>query len=124
MVVKNTALYNFYAASVVSKASLHKAELSPLNFLRFGLRKQSAQKYVTLYLPAYTASQLLRTDVLVLHEMLIQIRQHFQAAVNEVYQIHHMFNAILAANPIGIQRPAGLLFIIVGLNGPTHLVQL
>ena len=43
------------------------------------------------------ASQLLRTGVLVLCKMLVQIRQHFQAAVNEVYQIHHVFNAILGS---------------------------
>ena len=60
------------------------------------------------------ASQLLRTGVLVLCKMLVQIRQHFQAAVNEVYPIHHMFNALLAANPVGIQRPEGLLLIVVG----------
>lgn len=70
------------------------------------------------------ASQLLRTGVLVLCKMLVQIRQHFQAAVNEVYQIHHVFNAILVANPVGIQRPEGLLLIIVGFDGLTQLVQL
>ena len=80
--------------------------------------------YLTLYLPAYMASQLLWTGVLVLSKMIVQIRQHFQAAVNEVYQIHHVFNAILAANPVGIQRPEGLLFIVVGFDGPTQLVQL
>lgn len=81
-------------------------------------------KNFTLYLPSYMASQFLQTGVLVLRKMLGQIWQYFQAVVNEVYQVHHRFNVILAANPIGIQRPAGLLFIIVGLNGPTHLVQL
>lgn len=89
-----------------------------------GLSDQSAKKYFTLYLPVYMASQLLRTGVLVLCKMLVQIRQHFQAAVNEVYQIHHVFNAILVANPVGIQRPEGLLLIIVGFDGPTQLVQL
>lgn len=68
------------------------------------------------------ALQLLRADVLVLRKLFIQIRQHFQAAVNEVYQIHHMFNAILTANPVGIQRPEALLFIVVGLDGPAQLV--
>ena len=82
-----------------------RPELSPLDFLRFGLSDQSAKKYFTLYLPAYMASQLLRTGVLVLCKMLVQIRQHFQAAVNEVYQIHHVFNAILVANPVGVQQP-------------------
>ena len=77
-----------------------------------------------LYLPAYMASQLLRTGVLVLHKMFVQIRQHFQTAVNEIYQTHHVFNAILAANPVGIQRPEGLLLIVVGFDGPTQLVQL
>ena len=93
----SSALYNFYATSEVDEAS---------------------------YLPAYMASQLLRTGVLVLCKMLVQIRQHFQAAVNEVYQIHHVFNALLAANPVGIQRPEGLLLIVVGFDGPTQLVQL
>ena len=97
-------------------------ELSPLDFCGLGLRDQSAQKYFTLYLPAYMASQLLRTDVLVLCKMLVQIRQYFQAAVNEFYQIYHMFNAILTANPVGIQQPEGLLLIVVGFNGPTQPV--
>ena len=70
------------------------------------------------------ASQLLWTGVLVLRKMLVQIRQHFQAAVNEVYQVHPMFNTILAANPVGIQRPEGLLFIVIGFDGPAQLVQL
>lgn len=69
------------------------------------------------------ASQILRAGVLVLRKTLVQIRQHFQAAVNDVYQIHHMFNAISAANPVGIQRPEGLLLIVVGFDGPTQLVQ-
>jgi hypothetical protein len=56
--------------------------------------------------------------------MLVQIRQHFQAAVNEVYQVHPMFNTILVANPLSIQRPEGLLFIVIGLDGQTQLVQL
>ena len=91
-------------------------------FTGLALRDQSAPKYFTLYLPAYMTSQLLRADVLVHREMLVQIRQHFQAAVNKVYQIRHMFNAIFAANPVGIQRPEVLLFIVVGLDGPAQLV--
>ena len=35
-----------------------------------------------------------------------------------------MFNVLLAANPVGIQRPEGLLLIVVGFDGPTQLVQL
>lgn len=70
------------------------------------------------------ALPLLWADVLVLCKMLVQIRRHFQAAVNEVYQVHHMFNAILTANPVGIQRPEGLLLIVVGFDGLTQLVQL
>ena len=65
------------------------------------------------------ASQLLWTGVLVLRKMLVQIRHHFQVAVNEVYQIYHVFNAILAANPVGIQRLEGLLLIVVAFDGPT-----
>lgn len=70
------------------------------------------------------ASQLLRTGIFVLGKMLVQIRQHFQAAVNEIHQIYHMFNASLTANPVSIQRPEGLLFIVVGLDGPAQFVQL
>ena len=88
-------------------------------FFGLGLRDQSAQKYFTLYLPAYMVSQLLWADVLVLCKMLVQIRHHFQVAVNEVYQIHHVFNAIFAANPVGIQRLEGLLLIVVGFDGQT-----
>lgn len=68
------------------------------------------------------ASQLLRTGILVLCKIVVQIRQYFQAAVNKVYQIHHMFNAIFAANPVGIQRPKGLLVIVIGFDGPAQLV--
>lgn len=68
------------------------------------------------------ASQLLRTGIFVLGKMLVQIRQHFQAAVNEIHQIYHMFNAILPTNPVSIQRPEGFLFIVVGLDGPAQLI--
>ena len=33
--------------------------------------------------------------------------------MNEVYQVHHMFNAILTANPVGIQRLESLLIIVL-----------
>lgn len=68
------------------------------------------------------ALRLLGICISVLCEMFIQIRQHFQVAVNEVYQIHHIFNAVLMANPVGSQRLESLLFVVVSLDGPSHLV--
>lgn len=62
IVTSTTALYNFYAVSVVSEASLHKA----------------------LYLPAYMVRSFCRL-ALVLREVFIQIRQHFQTAMNKGY---------------------------------------
>jgi hypothetical protein len=60
----------------LTKRVYTRPELSPLNFDSLGLRDQSAKKYFPLYLPAYVASQLLRTGVLVLRKTLVQIRQH------------------------------------------------
>ena len=55
-----TAVYNFYAASEIDEASLHKAWTKSVGFFAvLGISDQSAKKYFTLYLPAYLASQLL-----------------------------------------------------------------
>ena len=122
--VKYQHFTTFTPPRKLTKLVYTRPELSPLDFLWFGPYRPKCKKifhavFASLYgfaAPAdwrFGTLQNARPDT-------VAFSGFCERGLPDSPYVH----ALLAANPVGIQRPEGLLLIVVGFDGPTQLVQL